>query len=80
MVNACVDWAPHALVYFAVYTLVPTLKGIPRSSREVDVNPLGPVQLQEPPVAGWGPRFTVAGSEATVALLACVHAPELTWT
>ena len=75
IVNTWVDFAPQAFVYVAVYVFVPVLKAIARSSRDVDVNPFGPVQLHDPPVAGWGPRFTVAGSDATVTLLVCCHAP-----
>lgn len=52
IVNACVDFAPHAFVYVAVNTFVPTLKGIDVSSLKVDVNPLGPDQLHVPPVTG----------------------------
>jgi hypothetical protein len=63
----------------AVKVLVPTLRGTPSISRVVEVNPLGPVQLQDPPVKGWGPRFTVAGSEAAVTALACVHDPPFSW-
>jgi hypothetical protein len=37
-------------------------------SREVEVKPLGPVQLQLPPVSGHGPRFT-AVPEATLTVL-----------
>jgi hypothetical protein len=59
--------------------LVPALKAMLSISREVDVKPLGPLQLQEPPVVGWGPKFTVAGSEVTETALVCVHAPPFTW-
>jgi hypothetical protein len=55
------------------------LKGMLSISREVEVKPLGPVQLQEPPVNGCGPRFTVAAVEVTEALLVCSHAPPFIW-
>ena len=58
-------------------TLVPRLKGIPSISREVEVKPLGPVQLQTS-VKGWGPRLTVE-PETTVTALTCCQAPPLTW-
>lgn len=37
--------------------------------RAVEVNPLGPVQLQLPPVTGCGPRSTTVELEVTVALV-----------
>ncbi len=78
-VKTSVDFSPQAFVYVAVKVSVPTLKGILSISREVEVNPLGPVQLQEPPVNGCGPRLTVEEVEVTEALLVCCHAPPFTW-
>ena len=49
--------------------LVPVVIGMLSISRAVELNPLGPVQLQVPPVKGWGPKLIVAGSEDTVTLL-----------
>jgi hypothetical protein len=40
----------------------------------VEVYPLGPVQLQDPPLAGCGPRSTAALVEVTVALDSSVQA------
>jgi hypothetical protein len=40
----------------------------------VDVNPLGPFQIHEPPLTGWGPRFTVLPG-ATFILLVASQAP-----
>ena len=60
--------------------LAPTPKGMLSISRAVELNPLGPVQLQDPPVTGWGPRLTVAGSEATVTPAAWFQVAPLTWT
>ncbi|MGA2087271.1 MAG: hypothetical protein ABSG60_17320 [Terracidiphilus sp.] len=37
---------------------------MPSISREVEVKPLGPVQLHDPPLSGCGPRLT-AVPEAT---------------
>ena len=46
--------------------LGPAVNGMLSISRAVELNPLGPVQFQEPPAKGWGPKLTVAGSEDTV--------------
>jgi hypothetical protein len=43
--------------------------------RAVDVNPLGPVQLHDPPVTGCGPRSTTVAVEVTVALVSSVQVP-----
>ena len=43
--------------------------------RAVEVNPLGPVQLQLPPVTGCGPRSTTVLVELTVALVSSVQVP-----
>ena len=43
-------------------------------SREVEVNPLGPVQLHDPPLTGCGPRLTVDPLAAD-AVLVCCQAP-----
>jgi hypothetical protein len=45
---------------------------MPASWREVEVNPLGPVQAQVPPEVGCGPRLTEA-PEATVAVFSSVQ-------
>jgi hypothetical protein len=45
--------------------------------RDVEEYPLGPDQLQEPPLEGCGPRFTVA-PEATVADDSSSQVPPLT--
>jgi len=63
----------------AVKTSFPKLKGILSISREVEVNPFGPVQLQEPPVRGWGPRLT-EDPKVTVTLATCCQAPPFTST
>jgi hypothetical protein len=68
MVNVCVLLTELALVYVATYTFVPVLSGMLLIWRAVDVNPLGPVQLQLPPVTGCGPRSTAVVVEATVAV------------
>jgi hypothetical protein len=44
-------------------------------SRAVEVNPLGPLQAQLPPVSGCGPRLTVAAVEVTVALVSSIQTP-----
>jgi hypothetical protein len=55
--------------------LVPVLKGMPSSSRTVEVKPLGPVQLHDPlPVFGCGPRSTTV-PEATVTELSRLQTP-----
>ncbi len=77
-VKTSVDFSPQAFVYVAVKVFVPTLKAILSISRVVEVKPLGPLQLQEPPVNGCGPRFTVEAVEVTEALLVCCHAPPFT--
>ena len=41
--------------------------------REVDVYLLGPVQLHDPPLAGFGPRSTAVDGELTVAVDSCVQ-------
>jgi hypothetical protein len=66
MVKACVLATPSVFLKVAVYTLLPVVSGTASISRDVDVNPLGPVQLHVPPLCGCSPRFTVA-PEVTVA-------------
>ena len=68
---------PPGWVLVATNMFVPTPNAMPSISREVDVNPFGPVQLQVPPVKGWGPRLTVV-PELTVTLLILVQAPPFT--
>ncbi len=46
-------------------------------TREVEVKPFGPVQLQLPPVCGCGPRFTVSPT-FTATLAVCCQAPPFT--
>jgi hypothetical protein len=41
--------------------------------RAVEVNPLGPVQLHDPPLIGCGPMSTTVVVEATVAVVSCVQ-------
>ena len=64
-----------ALVYVATNVLAPVLNGIPSISRAVDANPLGPAQLQVPPVRGCGPRFTVDPEATVVLAISCQAAP-----
>jgi hypothetical protein len=78
IVKTSVDLSPQAFVYVAVKVSVPTLNGMLSISRDVEVKSLGPVQLQEPPVVGCGPRFTVEAVEVTEALFVCCHAPPFT--
>lgn len=52
----------------ATYESVPTVRGILLIWREVDLYPLGPVQLHDPPLIGCGPRSTAVDGEFTVAL------------
>lgn len=66
-VKACVLLHDAALVYVATYVLTPVLKAMLLIWRVVEVNPLGPVQLQVP-VRGCGPRYTTVAVELTVAV------------
>jgi hypothetical protein len=52
--------------------LAPVLNAMPSISREVEVNPLGPVQAHDPPLLGCGPRLT-AVPEATEMLASCTQ-------
>jgi hypothetical protein len=78
IVNVSVLVAPNTFVYVAVKVFVGEFNGILLICREVDVNPLGPVHLQEPPVVGCGARSTVAPT-LTVTLLVSSQAPPFTW-
>jgi hypothetical protein len=44
-------------------------------SREVEVNPLGPLQDQLPPLTGCGPRVMAVEVEVTVALVSAAQVP-----
>jgi hypothetical protein len=68
MVNVSVLLHPLVLVYVATYESVPTVNGMLSIWRDVDVYPLGPVQLQDPPLTGCGPRSTATEVEVAVAL------------
>lgn len=48
-------------------------------SREVDVNPLGPVQLHVPPVAGCGARFTTEPGHTFSEAVKSQEPPAPTW-
>jgi hypothetical protein len=43
--------------------------------REVEVKPLGPVQLHDPPLTGCGPRSTAVLVEDTVTVFSSVQLP-----
>ena len=56
--------------------LLPELSGMLSISREDELKPLGPVQLQEPPLTGCGPMST-AVPELTLMLVICCQPPAL---
>lgn len=59
----------------AKYESVPTVRGILLIWREVDVYPLGPLQLHDPPLVGCGPRSTTVDGELTVTDDSSVQTP-----
>jgi hypothetical protein len=44
----------------------------------VDVNPFGPLQFQDPPINGCGPRFTLSVAFTVTVEIVC-QAPPFTW-
>src|SRR5437762_53739 len=66
---------PAALVYRAVWLALAFAVTV--ISRDVELNPLGPLHDQDPPVVGCGPNLTLAPA-LTVTLAVCVQLPPFT--